>query len=278
MTSPSTLREVADELGVHYMTVYRYVRLGLLDADKVGGTWQVSPEAIERFRDGSGSGPVEAGSSAPWVERLEGRLVDGDGPGAWNVVEAAMTSGSDARSVYLDMLSPAMVNIGSRWEVGELDIEVEHEATGIAMRIIGRLGPRFARRGRSCGGLIVGAPSGEFHGLTTAIVADLMRSYGWNVVDLGANTPAEAFVRAAGRVTDLRGVGISVTHPDHLDAVRESCTAVKASFPDVRVVVGGRAVRDAEHGRSLGADDRATGAEQMHALLQPADTRPMSDR
>ena len=33
---PLTLQEVADLLGVHYMTVYRYVRLGLLEAEQGG--------------------------------------------------------------------------------------------------------------------------------------------------------------------------------------------------------------------------------------------------
>ena len=33
-----TLHEAADVLGVHYMTAYRYVRLGLLPAAKAGGT------------------------------------------------------------------------------------------------------------------------------------------------------------------------------------------------------------------------------------------------
>ncbi|MCU1344909.1 MAG: hypothetical protein JWL70_1175, partial [Acidimicrobiia bacterium] len=32
--SELTLHEAADALGVHYMTVYRYVRLGLLPARK----------------------------------------------------------------------------------------------------------------------------------------------------------------------------------------------------------------------------------------------------
>ena len=46
-----TLQEVADELGVHYMTAYRYVRLGVMDAAKSGGVWQVQRSALDRFRE-----------------------------------------------------------------------------------------------------------------------------------------------------------------------------------------------------------------------------------
>ena len=43
-----SLHEAADLLGVHYMTIYRRVRLGILPARKVGGTWLVDPADLER--------------------------------------------------------------------------------------------------------------------------------------------------------------------------------------------------------------------------------------
>src|SRR6056297_2092647 len=36
-----SLQDAADELGVHYMTAYRYVRTGRLEAEKAGAVWQV---------------------------------------------------------------------------------------------------------------------------------------------------------------------------------------------------------------------------------------------
>ena len=89
MSTVLTLQEAADQLGVHYMTAYRYVRHGLLEAEKHGGTWQVSEEAVERFRSGDGA-PVTRGDRAPWAKRLEARLVAGDAAGSWGVVEAAL--------------------------------------------------------------------------------------------------------------------------------------------------------------------------------------------
>ena len=267
MTAPFTLQEAADELGVHYMTAYRYVRLGLLDATKVAGAWQVEAVAIDAMRSGSGPGPVAAGCPAPWAQRLEARLVDGDAQGAWGVVEAAMAAGTDVRAVYLELLQPAMVQIGARWAAGEFDIAVEHEATGIAMRLIGRLGPRFVRRGRSRGDLVIGAPLGEHHALPTAMLGDLLRVHGWDVSDLGANTPSSSFVHAARRAPKLVAVGLSVTHPDHLAAIRECCSVLRQEFPDTCLVVGGQAVRGEVHAQELGADLLASNAEQLHAML-----------
>jgi len=149
MSDDLTLHQAADELGVHYMTAYRYVRTGMLDAAKVGGTWRVDRGALEQLVAGGATGPVAPGQRAPWSARLESRLLAGDARGAWEVIDAAMTAGADLDEVYVDVLSPAMVSIGDRWERGEIDVAIEHRASGLATRIVGRLGLGLRiRRGR----------------------------------------------------------------------------------------------------------------------------------
>lgn len=262
-----TLQEAADRLGVHYMTAYRYVRLGLLPASKVSGTWRVSEDDLEQFRAGGTTAPVAAGSPAPWAERLESRLMAGDARGAWGVVEAALAAGSELDEIYLEVLSPALVGIGRRWEAGEIDIAVEHRATGIAMRLIGRLGPRFVRRGRPRGSVVVGAPSGERHSLPLAMLGDLLRLEGWEVSDLGADTPAGSFAHAATTTDDAVAVGLSVTNPDNLPACAESFAAVRDAAPELLLVVGGLAVHGDEHARELGAHRHAGSAKDLGRIL-----------
>lgn len=249
------------------MTAYRYVRLGLLDASKVGGTWKVAMSDLEAFRSGLGGATATTESKrrrAPWAERLEARLVAGDGRGAWGVIEAALAAGAELDEVYLEILAPAMQSIGARWAAGDLDVAVEHRATGIAFRLIGRLGPRFSRRGRTRGTVLVGAPAGERHSLPLAIVADLLRGDGWEVSDLGADMPPDSFVLAANEISDLAAIGVSVTNPDCLDAASELCHALKVSLGnDVYVAVGGAAIRDQDHAVSLGADGWASSAREF---------------
>jgi excisionase family DNA binding protein len=271
-----TLQEAADELGVHYMTAYRYVRLGVMEASKSGGIWQVQRSALDRFRAeatqaAAATGPSGKGGArnrkAPWAARLEARLVAGDAPGCWSVVEAAMAAGAELDEIYLDVLTPAMVNIGERWARGELDVSVEHRATGIAMRIVGRIGPRFTRRGRSRGVVALGAPAGEFHALPVAMLGDLLRLRGWEVSDFGVDMPSESIVHVIRETPDLLAVGLSAMSSDNLAALGEACAAARAADPDVMVVVGGHAVVDDEHAAALGAHARAATGEAMHELL-----------
>ena len=266
-----TLQEAAEVLGVHYMTAYRYVRLGLLPAVKAGGTWRVATADLDEFRSSTGAtGTVGAGRGrrrAPWAERLEARLIAGDARGAWSVVEAALAAGCDLDDVYLEMLAPAMTMIGNRWERGELDVSVEHRATGIAMRLVGRLGPRFVRRGRPRGTVIVGAPEGERHALPIAMLADLVRQQGWEVSDLGADVPHSSFVHAVTTTPDVAAIGISVTSSACLDAARALISALREATTGVPIVIGGRAVGDDAAGRTLGADAVASSGEAFVALL-----------
>jgi excisionase family DNA binding protein len=267
-----TLHAAAEALGVHYMTAYRYVRLGQLPAVKVKSGWRVSRADLEAFRADT---PVPATDEerkrrrAPWAERLEARLIAGDGRGAWGVIEMALASGAELDAVYIDIISPAMQSIGARWAAGELDVAVEHRATGIALRIIGRLGPRFSRRGRRRGSIIIGAPPGERHSLPISLVADLLRGEGWEVSDLGADMPIDSFVRAALEADDLAAVLVSVTGTDHVESAGNLVAALQTALAgrDTRVVVGGAAIRDAEHAASLGADLWAATARDLLQAL-----------
>jgi MerR family transcriptional regulator, light-induced transcriptional regulator len=269
-----TLHEAADLLGVHYMTAYRYVRLGLLQARKSGGSWRVTVADVDRFRAGGGTSPVRGGRPAPWAERLEARLVAGDARGAWGVVEAALASGAELDEVHLEVLTPALVGIGMRWAAGELDVAVEHRATGIVHRLLGRLGPRFVRRGRSKGAVVVGTPPGEVHSLPTAILADLLRLRGWDVSDLGADMPPSSFAHLAATVPGLVAVGVSVTVGAHLAGCAATCAAVRASVPTVPIVVGGRGVPGSAQAMAVGADAYAAGAREMAELLEDVIVAP----
>ncbi len=263
-----TLHEAAEELGVHYMTAYRYVRLGLLVANKRKGVWSVQRSAIDAFRAGSDRSPVTAGQRAPWSERFEVLLVSGDAQGAWGVVDKALASGMSLDSVYLDVLTPAMVSIGERWSAGELDIGIEHRASGIAMRIIGQIGPRFARRGRSRGQIVLASPTGELHGLPLAMLSDLLRLEGWSVADLGPNLPAASLVRLLQDTPDAVAIGLSASSIESLAALAEMCATVRQAVPDLLVVVGGGAIRHREHAQALGAHEWAMTSEQMSDLIE----------
>jgi MerR family transcriptional regulator, light-induced transcriptional regulator len=269
--SDISLHDVAEMLDVHYMTVYRYVRQGQLPATKVGRSWYVKPSDLELFRDAKvhTSEVSEGGKKiAPWAERLEAQLIQGDQRGAAEIMEAVLRSGHDLYFLYLQVLSPAMSAIGARWAAGNLEIFVEHRASNIAMRLIGQFGPRFARRGVSKGTVVLGSPADEMHTLSTSMVADLIRLEGWNVSDVGANMPAEAFAEAIRQGEDVVAVCIGVTMPGSLPAAQATIGAIRKVVPrDLPILVGGAGVASDEIARDLGADRRSGSVYELIEVL-----------
>jgi len=249
MTKTLTLTDASEHLGVHYMTAYRYVRTGRLAAVKRGGQWEVSLDDLESFG-------ATADSAVPRTElippMLVERLVAADENGVFQLLESAMASGADAEEVYLDLLGVALAIIGDRWNRGNLSIAEEHLASATAMRVICRLGPRVALRGRTRGTILLATVADDHHFLPTALVRDLLRSRGFAAVDLGGNTPPESVVEQAEAIgSNLLAIGISATTPGADDTVRSMIAAITKSL-EVPIVVGGYAFRDAEHITSLG--------------------------
>jgi methanogenic corrinoid protein MtbC1 len=231
----------------------------------------VKPSDLELFRDAKvhTSEVSEGGRKvAPWAERLEAQLIQGDQRGAAEIMEAVLRSGHDLYFLYLQVLSPAMGAIGAKWAAGNLEIFVEHRASNIALRLIGQFGPRFARRGVSKGTVVLGSPADEMHTLSTSMVADLIRLEGWNVSDVGANMPAEAFAEAIRQGEDVVAVCIGVTMPGSLPAAQATIGAIRKVVPrDLPILVGGAGVASDEVARELGADRRSGSVYELIEVL-----------
>jgi len=254
MPETLSLKECAERLGVHYMTAYRYVRLGRLPATKVGAEWQVLTSDLEAVL--ADAAIPASRRDVDWSARLEDRLLVADQGGVWAVVEAALASGLSPIGIHVDVLSPALARIGEGWLAGEVSIAEEHRATAIATKIVGRLGVRFSRRGQRRGRIVIGAPPGECHALSVAVVADLIRGAGWDVVELGADLPIADFVSAVEKSAPVSVIAVSVGSSTNLDAARDLIAALKDSLV-APVLVGGSAI-NATTAAGLGANGWAS--------------------
>ncbi len=270
-----SLREVADRLGVHYMTAYRYVRSGRLPAHKVDDEWRVDAADLAALRptaNRSGASSRSTGRrGAPdrdaMRRRLESRMVVGDEVGAWGVVQAALGAGAPAEEVLTGMIAPALRSIGARWAEGSIQIADEHRASTVATRLVSRLGPSIRRPGRKRGTVVLGSVAGDRHGLPTAIMGDLLRGAAFDVIDLGPDSPAESFVATASGLDRVVAVGVCVSSVDLLDGVAGFVEELRSGLPGVPVLVGGGAVDSADLAERLGSDGYASTPEEVVGLF-----------
>ena len=261
-----SLNEAAEKLGVHYMTAYRYVRLGMLPATQEGRSWKVRSDDLDAFMADDGEHQPAKRGQANWTERLYNRMLAGDEAGAWGVVEAAMASGMTGPTVYRDVLVPALKEIGDNWEAGRIDVADEHTASRIADRVISRLGPKVQPRGVRRGTIVLGSTQTELHGLPLSIAADLFRAARFTVIDLGANLPPASFAKAVRDADNVVAIAVGITMLDQEAAIAETVAALR-TVSDAPVIVGGGG-SSAEIAKRVGADAHAPTAEDAIAEFE----------
>jgi MerR family transcriptional regulator, light-induced transcriptional regulator len=141
-----------------------------------------------------------------------------------------------AETVCLDILFPALSQIGETWYQGDATVQQEHFATALVARrlntLIAAAPTPFQHRS-----LAVGCPPHEDHELPALLITFLLRTRGWHVVYLGANVPLQNFEATIASVKSDLIILVSQTLQTAA-TLKEVALALNAQ--DVMVAFGGR--------------------------------------
>ncbi len=110
----------------------------------------------------------------------------------------------------------------------------------------------------SKGDIVIATVYGDIHDIGKNIVKLLLENYGFNVVDLGKNVPADDIVR---KVIEINAplVGLSALMTTTTPAMEETIKKLREKAPWCKVMVGG-AVLTEEFAKKIGADKYARDA------------------
>jgi len=185
-------------------------------------------------------------------------------------VDDALAAGVSVQDVYLGILQPALYAVGNEWAAGELDIAREHYATAVTLTVLGALGPQMRSAPKDGRLAVVSGSPEERHAVGVQMVADFLEGDGWEVLNLGASTPAPDLARLVdAEQPDV--VALSASTPAGLPGTAEALTALRALRPRPLVVVGGQLWAAAEARREaevLGADLVLDGPLELVAHLR----------
>jgi methanogenic corrinoid protein MtbC1 len=225
--------------------------------------------AVDRFLHDHGGAPAaEAADLSAGAVALARALVAGDARAAQRIVDDALDGGAQVLDVHCDLLGPALHDVGHRWSLDEISIAQEHRATEIATRLLAMIAPD-RRLPPTTGRLaIVSGSPDEQHVLGTRMVADLLERAGWEVIALGASTPApELLVLAASECPDL--VALSTSTAGRLPGVQAAILGLDAIDPRPVIAVGGPLYTSetAEFARDLGADMVTSDLRELLAFV-----------
>jgi methanogenic corrinoid protein MtbC1 len=210
----------------------------------------------------------------PQIGQLREKYLDlllaPDARGARDLARTALESGVSASALYLQVITPAMHEIGRLWESAQITVAQEHLSTQISQMVIATLGGQIAGAEPIGAGrvAIVASSPGERHALGGAMVADFLESQGWDVLALGADIPVHELVELTQhREADV--VALSTALPGNLLSVTRTCQLLRRLPKPPLIVVGGRAYRgDESRALAVGADAFADDPETLLDLLQ----------
>lgn len=223
------LREAASRLGVHYQTAYRWVREGSLVAGKVGQSYEVTEEEVERFlhERAAPAPPPRTTQVRSWqmqAERLYRLLEDGDELGCRALVDRLHEGGVEPLTLCQQLFTPALAQMGDEWQAGHLTVAQEHRATAICERLLARVAVH--PRGRPRGTVVVCTPPGEEHGLPAIMAAVVLRADRWQVHHLGTQVPLKDLLGMV-RAVHADVVVLSLTLPETVPLAEQFAAAVR---------------------------------------------------
>jgi methanogenic corrinoid protein MtbC1 len=188
---------------------------------------------------------------------------------ATGVVERAVSDGVLIEDIYLDLLQPALYDVGRRWATGEINVAEEHYATAVTQQLLEKLSARM-RVPPSDGRLaVVAATPGELHEIGARMVADFLEGDGWEVLPLGASTPALDLAALVDRECPEL-VALSTATPGSLPAIEEVLSCLQRLETRPLVVVGGQfwMTEASPSAQDLGADLVAHDPSALVALAR----------
>jgi methylmalonyl-CoA mutase cobalamin-binding domain/chain len=215
---------------------------------------------------------------SPLVQEYVHTMLGGYRQAAGQLVFDAADRGEPVQQLYLQVLQPALREIGRLWQLKKISVAQEHfcsAATQIVMSQLLLRVPTAERCGRS---VVVACISGDLHDLGARMLADFFEMAGWDTYFCGANTPHTAVVQSlVERAADV--LAVSATMGYHLHAVQDLIELVRADprCATLRVMVGGHPFTiDPALWRTVGADGTAADADAAVALagLWLADCAP----
>jgi methylmalonyl-CoA mutase cobalamin-binding domain/chain len=206
------------------------------------------------------------------VEQMRDDLYDGLAEEIVEGVQILLERQWDAKKVLDDVLRGGMNAVGEDFRDGILfvpEVLMAANAMKAGMEI---LRPILSKTGaRPIGKMVIGTVKGDIHDIGKNLVSMMMEGAGFEVINLGINTDADAYITALKEHRpDILGMSALLTTTMHYMKVVIDAISEEGLRDEVIILVGGAPLNE-EFGREIGAQaycpDAATAVEVARTLI-----------
>jgi len=212
---------------------------------------------------------LQVASAQPQAEKAAGRP---EGKSLTDTIVAGLEAHAAAAAVSLldggveplklieTHVIPALTEVGNRYESGKIFLPQLMQSAAAAKRAIAEATARMpAAAPQPEKTVVMATVEGDVHDIGKNIVATMLQSYGFHVLDLGKNVPPADAV-AALQASGAKLLGLSALMTTTVPSMRDTIALVRQTFGSaVQIMVGG-AVLTPGLAKEIGADFYAADA------------------
>ena len=203
---------------------------------------------------------------AELVEKGKAKLV---GP----AVQEAIDEGDDPVAILNDGMISAMSVVGEKFKNGEIFVPEMLVAARAMKKGVEVLKPHLASGATGVKGkLIIATVAGDLHDIGKNLVAMMIESAGFEVIDLGVDVSNDKIIECYRENPDTKIIALSALLTTTMPALRDAVDALnKSDFrSNIKVMVGGAPITQ-EFADEIGADgyseDAASAATLANQLI-----------
>jgi len=186
-------------------------------------------------------------------EKLEVALTNNQKSEAVKIFQNALDEGTSIPYLYEKVLRDILNSIECE-DDDKACIWMEHQMTSITRTLLELSFPYILKQKKTLSNdkkVVIACPPKETHELGAVMGANMLTLCGFDTTYIGADTPNEVLFSAV-EILKPDYVVLSVTNFFHLFEVDQAIQMIQESFPDVKILGGGRAfLKNYDHFKPL---------------------------
>lgn len=198
--------------------------------------------------------PGAQGSPAGMGSAIYEAVLKGNRSGIEALTKTALESGLEAKEILDTCLMPAINRVGELFDCGKYFLPQLISGAEAMKLSIGVLEPYLLQdeNREKLPVVVLATVKGDIHDIGKNLVALMMKNYGFQVIDLGKDVPAEDIIRTA-KENNAALIGLSALMTTTMQEMRHVILLAKEAGLTAKIIIGG-AVITQEYADEIQAD------------------------
>lgn len=199
-------------------------------------------------------------------------LQQGEANAVKALTQRLLDNNVSAQTILNEGLIAGMTVVGEQMRCGEMYLPEVLQSASVMHAAMAVLKPHLLSGGvQPIGRVVLGTVKGDMHDIGKNLVAIMLQGAGYEIVDLGINTPPEKFIEAI-QQHQPKIVGMSAMLTTTMLVMKKTIEAIKASGAQAqaKIIIGGAPITQRfadEIGADAFAKDAVSAVDKVKELL-----------